>query len=107
MQVVTWVLAMHFPVGSSIRSGAEIHVDRCDYGDSDCFLRAGDRAELAVGGKVVRPAQGTLTRPRGRPKKVGAKVHIHIRLSPTVLEAPDAAQQIFPDAEYIAAIRLQ
>jgi uncharacterized protein (DUF4415 family) len=44
-----------------------------------------DRAEIAVGGKVVRPAQGTLTRPRGRPKKPDAKVHIHIRLSPQVL----------------------
>jgi uncharacterized protein (DUF4415 family) len=45
-----------------------------------------DRAEVAVGGKVVRPAQGTLKRPRGRPKKTDAKVHIHIRLSPTVLD---------------------
>jgi uncharacterized protein (DUF4415 family) len=44
-----------------------------------------ERAEIAVGGKVVRPAQGTLTRPRGRPKKVDAKVHLHIRLSPQVL----------------------
>ena len=44
-----------------------------------------DRAEVAIGGKVVRPAQGTLTRPRGRPKKPDAKVHIHIRLSPNVL----------------------
>jgi uncharacterized protein (DUF4415 family) len=43
------------------------------------------RAELARGGKVISPAQGTLTRPRGRPKKVDAKVHIHIRLSPHVL----------------------
>jgi hypothetical protein len=31
-----------------------------------------DRAELAVGGRVVRPAQGTLTRPRGRPGKADA-----------------------------------
>ncbi len=45
-----------------------------------------DRAEFAVGGKVVRPAQGALTRARGRPKKVDAKVHIHIRLWPTVLD---------------------
>lgn len=45
-----------------------------------------DRAEIAVGGKVVRPAQGTLTRPRGRPKKADAKVHTHIRLSPQVLK---------------------
>jgi uncharacterized protein (DUF4415 family) len=44
-----------------------------------------DRAELAVGGKVLRPSQGTLTRPRGRPKKADAKVHTHIRLSPQVL----------------------
>jgi uncharacterized protein (DUF4415 family) len=44
-----------------------------------------DRAEIAVGGRVVRPAQGTLTRPRGRPRKADAKVHIHIRLSPQVL----------------------
>jgi len=44
-----------------------------------------NRAEVAVGGKVVQPAQGTLTRPRGRPKKADAKVHTHIRLSPQVL----------------------
>jgi uncharacterized protein (DUF4415 family) len=44
-----------------------------------------DRAEIALGDKMVSPAQGTLTRPRGRPKKADAKVHIHIRLSPKVL----------------------
>ena len=44
-----------------------------------------ERAEIAVGGKVLSPARGTLTRPRGRPKKADAKVHIHIRLSPLVL----------------------
>jgi uncharacterized protein (DUF4415 family) len=44
-----------------------------------------ERAEIAVGGTVARPAQGTLTRARGRPKKIDAKVHIHIRLSPQVL----------------------
>jgi uncharacterized protein (DUF4415 family) len=44
-----------------------------------------NRAEVAVGGQVVQPAQGTLTRPRGRPKKPNAKVHTHIRLSPHVL----------------------
>src|SRR6202034_1038587 len=43
------------------------------------------RAELARGGKVAQAAEGTLTRPRGRPKKADAKVHIHIRLSPHVL----------------------
>jgi uncharacterized protein (DUF4415 family) len=45
-----------------------------------------ERAEIAIGGKVVRSARGTLTRPRGRPKKPDAKVHTHIRLSPQVLE---------------------
>lgn len=43
------------------------------------------RAEVAVAGKVRQPAQGTLTRRRGRPKKPDAKLHIHIRLSPLVL----------------------
>jgi uncharacterized protein (DUF4415 family) len=43
------------------------------------------RAEIAVGGKVLNGARGTLTRPRGRPRKADAKVHIHIRLSPQVL----------------------
>jgi uncharacterized protein (DUF4415 family) len=43
------------------------------------------RAEVAVGGKVASPAEGTLRRGRGRPKKADAKVHIHIRLSPQVL----------------------
>jgi hypothetical protein len=33
------------------------------------------RAEIALGGKVVRGAHGTLTRPGGRPKKADAKVH--------------------------------
>jgi hypothetical protein len=31
-----------------------------------------DRAEVALGGKVVNPAQGTITRARGRPKKADA-----------------------------------
>ena len=45
-----------------------------------------ERAEIAVSGKLVTPAEGTLSRPRGRPKKTDAKVHTHIRLSPHVLE---------------------
>src|SRR4051794_25665500 len=44
-----------------------------------------ERAEIAIGGAVVSPARGTLTKPRGRPKKNDAKIHIHIRLSPQVL----------------------
>jgi uncharacterized protein (DUF4415 family) len=44
-----------------------------------------DRAEIAVGGKVLRPAAGTLTR-RGRPP-VGdeAKQQVTLRLAPSVL----------------------
>src|SRR5688500_11250011 len=44
-----------------------------------------DRAEIAVGGKVIRPARGTLTRAPGRPKKPDAKVPVHLRLSPDVI----------------------
>src|SRR5438477_13066519 len=44
-----------------------------------------ERAEVAVGAKVVQRTQGTLTRARGRPKKAGAKIHTPIRLSPQVL----------------------
>jgi uncharacterized protein (DUF4415 family) len=43
-----------------------------------------ERAEVALGGKIVSPA-GTITRARVRPKKADSKVHIHIRLSPLVL----------------------
>jgi len=43
-----------------------------------------DRAEIAIGGKVIRPANGTLTKP-GRPKKANAKVSVHLRLSPEVI----------------------
>ena len=44
-----------------------------------------DRAEIAIGGKVVRTARTTLTQPRGGPKKTDAKVDVRIRLSPQVL----------------------
>ncbi len=44
-----------------------------------------DRAEIAVGDKVIRPARGTLTRPVGRPKSAAPKKSIHLRLSPDVL----------------------
>ncbi len=43
-----------------------------------------DRAEIAIGGKVIRPATGTLTKP-GRPRKLDAKVSVHLRLSPEVI----------------------
>ncbi len=43
-----------------------------------------DRAEISAGGVVLRPANGTLTRP-GRPKKANAKKSVHLRLSPEVL----------------------
>jgi uncharacterized protein (DUF4415 family) len=44
------------------------------------------RAEHAVGGKVVREAQGALTR-RGRPKLASPKEQISIRLDNEVLAA--------------------
>lgn len=46
-----------------------------------------DRAEFAIGGKVVRPATGTLTRGPGRPKSESPKAHVSVRLDPDVLEA--------------------
>jgi uncharacterized protein (DUF4415 family) len=44
-----------------------------------------DRAEFAIGGKVIRPAGGTLTKP-GRPKAAAPKRSVHLRLSPDVLD---------------------
>jgi uncharacterized protein (DUF4415 family) len=44
-----------------------------------------ERAEIAVGGKVIRPAKGTLTRPPGRPKSAAPKRSVHLRLSPDVV----------------------
>jgi uncharacterized protein (DUF4415 family) len=43
-----------------------------------------NRAEIAISGVVVRPANGTLTKP-GRPKSANAKKSVHLRLSPDVL----------------------
>jgi len=43
------------------------------------------RAEVAVGGKVIRPARGTVNRPVGRPKSEAPKRSVHLRLSPDVL----------------------
>lgn len=45
-----------------------------------------DRAEFAIGGRVIRPARGTLTRPPGRPKSASPKRSVHLRLSPDVLD---------------------
>ena len=46
-----------------------------------------ERAEYAIGGKVVQGAQGTLTRPRGRPKLATTKTQVSVRLDPDVLAA--------------------
>jgi uncharacterized protein (DUF4415 family) len=43
-----------------------------------------DRAEISIGGMVIRPANGTLTRP-GRPRSAAPKKSVHLRLSPDVL----------------------
>ena len=45
------------------------------------------RAEFAIGGKVIRPAQGTLTRGPGRPKLSDAKQVVTLRLEPSLIEA--------------------
>jgi uncharacterized protein (DUF4415 family) len=45
-----------------------------------------DRAEFAIGGKVVREAQGTLTK-RGRPKLASPKQQISIRFDADVIDA--------------------
>ena len=54
------------------------------------------RAQLSVGGKVIRPARGTLTEPgpprilepykRGRPRAAEPKQQVTLRLDPIVLE---------------------
>lgn len=46
-----------------------------------------ERAEIAVGGKVVKAAKGTLTRPRGRPKLARPKEQVSVRFDPDVLDA--------------------
>jgi uncharacterized protein (DUF4415 family) len=43
-----------------------------------------ERAEISINGRVIRPANGTLTKP-GRPKKADAKKSVHLRLSQDVL----------------------
>lgn len=43
-----------------------------------------DRAEISIGDVVLRPANGTLTKP-GRPKSAAPKKSVHLRLSPDVL----------------------
>lgn len=45
-----------------------------------------ERAEFAIGGEVIRPAQGTLTK-RGRPRVEAPKQIVSLRLEPDVIEA--------------------
>lgn len=44
-----------------------------------------DRAEISHGGRIVRAATGTLTKP-GRPKTANPKRQVTLRLDPDVLE---------------------
>ncbi len=44
-----------------------------------------DRAEFRIGGKLIRPADGTLTKP-GRPKSDNPKQQVTLRLDSAVLE---------------------
>jgi uncharacterized protein (DUF4415 family) len=45
------------------------------------------RAEIAIGGKILRKAQGTLTRGPGRPKTGRAKEQVSVRLDQDLLQA--------------------
>jgi uncharacterized protein (DUF4415 family) len=45
------------------------------------------RAVLADGGKVVRAAEGTLTRKAGRPRLAAPKQIVSLRLAPDLIEA--------------------
>ncbi len=45
------------------------------------------RAEYAIGGKVIRPARGTLTKPRGRPKVDQPKESVTVRLDAYIVDA--------------------
>lgn len=44
-----------------------------------------ERAEIAVGGKVLRRARGTLTRPGRPPERGVAKQQVTLRLDPDVI----------------------
>ncbi|HEV2556662.1 MAG TPA: BrnA antitoxin family protein [Bosea sp. (in: a-proteobacteria)] len=44
------------------------------------------RAEISDGDTIIRPAQGTLTRPPGRPKLDDAKQVVTLRLPPSLIE---------------------
>jgi uncharacterized protein (DUF4415 family) len=44
------------------------------------------RAQFSIGGKVIRPANGTLTRP-GRPKSTDPKKQVTLRLDSVVLDS--------------------
>jgi uncharacterized protein (DUF4415 family) len=43
-----------------------------------------ERAEFAIAGRMIRPANGTLAK-RGRPRSETPKQSVHLRLSPDVL----------------------
>ncbi|WP_076069929.1 BrnA antitoxin family protein [Sphingomonas montana] len=45
-----------------------------------------DRAEISVGGKVIRPATGTLTRAGRSPLGTAAKQQVTLQLDPDVVE---------------------
>ena len=49
---------------------------------SDAML---DRAELADGERVIRPAAGTVTRGRGRPPSRDPKTRLTLRLDPEIV----------------------
>lgn len=61
------------------RISAEEYADMPEWTDDRI-----ERAEFAIGDRVVQPATGALTR-RGRPRSESPKQSVHLRLSPDVL----------------------
>ena len=45
-----------------------------------------DRAEIAIGGRVIRPATGTLTRAGRPPQGAAPKRQVTLRLDPDVID---------------------
>ena len=73
-------------IGSNLRKVDTHRITQKEYDEipelPDDFF---ERAQISIGGKVIRPANGTLTKP-GRPKSPNRKQSVHLRLSPEVLK---------------------
>jgi uncharacterized protein (DUF4415 family) len=68
-----------------IENSASLPTDRDDDDLPEWTDEQFARAQFSIGGKVVRPANGTLTRP-GRPVSENPKKQVTLRLDPDVIE---------------------